>query len=166
MMELFKTMTILFFVVVAFVDASWTTTSATVAADTDVTATAAAVVPPPPITINCQTCPTGYYDGCNVCGCGSATTAAGGTTIISTGVCTFRYCANPGTPSCHDKPQEPKPKPPNPTPTPPFITDFCRVCSKGYWDGCNNCLCKPGRFGACTKRACPPGVRLSQPECF
>jgi hypothetical protein len=143
-MEIFKTMTILFFFVVAFADASWTTTSAIAGTDT----TAAAVVPPP-VTINCQICPTGYYDGCNVCGCGNSATTTGGMTIV--GFCTRRFCASPGTAYCHDTP-----KPPNPAPTPPVITDYCRICPKGYWDGCNSCLCKHGRLGACTKRACPP----------
>jgi hypothetical protein len=142
MMEIFKTMTILFFFVVAFADASWTTTSATAGTD----ATAAAVVPP--VTINCQFCPTGYYDGCNVCGCGNSATTTGGMTIA--GVCTRRFCASRGMAYCHDTP-----KPPNPAPTPPAITDYCRICPKGYWDGCNSCLCKHGRLSACTKLACP-----------
>lgn len=42
----------------------------------------------------------------------------------------------------------------------------CKDCPCGYFDGCNNCGCRPGAtgFGICTKRSCAPASILP-PKC-
>jgi hypothetical protein len=158
MMKLFQTMTktiLLFFFVTALV-------SVAVAQDmgeAEAAARSSSIIGGGG-SINCQTCRTGYYDGCNVCSC-----KGNGLGLTKPGLCTRRYCAYPTTAYCNDK-MVPAPAPTVPAPT-FIIPDSCRVCAKGYTDGCNDCLCHHGRLTGCTKKACPPGiVRLQRPECF
>jgi hypothetical protein len=105
----------------------------------------------PPAMIGCQTCPYGFYDGCNTCGCAG--------TRVS--FCTLRYCsrAMTGTPKCNSRP-----KPPQPALLPSNVD--CRTCPQGYFDGCNECLCGADdtTTGACTKRACPT-IPMAPPKC-
>lgn len=48
---------------------------------------AAAVVAP---AVSCETCPSGFFDGCNQCTCGPSGAA-----------CTYMFCATPTTPKCN-----------------------------------------------------------------
>jgi hypothetical protein len=165
MMKLFKTMTktiLFFFFVTALVS---------VAAALDIDEAEAAARSSSIMSggggnssINCQTCRTGYYDGCNVCSC-----KGNGLSLTKPGLCTRRYCAYPTMAYCNDKmvPTPPAPAPTVPAPTFNIPENSCRVCAKGYTDGCNDCLCHHGRLTGCTKKACPAGVvRLQRPECF
>jgi hypothetical protein len=120
--------------------------------------------PPPPPTnpapsptrateISCRTCPNGFDDGCNNCGC-----STDGATF-----CTQRYCFTRGTPKCNPSAAT--------TAAASLVEEDsttsvdCRVCPNGYFDGCNDCACGANDVaGSCTKRACPDG-NISPPQC-
>ena len=100
-----------------------------------------------PSTVNCLTCPYGFYDGCNICGCTKNSGA-----FPKTLACTKRYCSKDayGAPSCNNK-------------SPPVTAVNCLSCPHGYFDGCNMCGCA-GTRSYCTSRYCTNKMK-GKPEC-
>jgi hypothetical protein len=141
----------------------------------------APIRPPSAQSVNCQVCPTGFYDGCNTCGC-----REGFTTFCSTQTCTtYRTatCTN-GIVGPVPVPRPipvpvpmpvpvPVPRPvvvPAPVPTRIASTNIftCQTCPSGYYDGCNTCSCDPSGRATCSAFTCPtyngpPSCRLPWP---
>jgi hypothetical protein len=87
-------------------------------------------------TINCSTCPGGYFDGCNICSC-----------IAGQAVCTRNTCGTYVAASSCRNPGQPRTS----------LAINCRTCPNGYYDGCNTCSCRGGTStttAVCTLRAC------------
>jgi hypothetical protein len=95
----------------------------------------------PPPAYDCQTCPGGFYDGCNNCGC-----VAGNPMPF----CTLKFCppeAELDPPECYPRDYD------------------CDMCPGGFFDGCNTCACmddNPVPF--CTLIACAID-NLEPPRC-
>lgn len=118
--------------------------------------------------LDCETCPFGFFDGCNNCGCGKEGIA----------FCTKRACSpfDLAEPRCNPEPVAcPKDlkvcldgstvsRDPNNDceflPCPPVS---CKVCPFGYNDGCNDCQCDEDGNASCTERFC---LVQGEPSCF
>jgi hypothetical protein len=141
MIQLFKTTTILFFFCCCAAFSS-VAASSTTPANPWLT-----ILQVPSTTVSCFTCPYGFYDGCNICGCTNHSGA-----FPKTLACTKRYCAKDayGAPSCNNKP-------------PPITAVNCLSCPYGYFDGCNMCGCT-GTRSNCTTRYCTNKMK-GKPQC-
>jgi hypothetical protein len=135
----------------------------------------APTIPASAQSVNCQVCPTGFYDGCNTCGC-----REGFTTF-----CSFQTCSTYRTATCSNVsggtapvprpipvpvnvPVQPRPvtapmTAPVPTPTLAGTGRLtCGTCPSGYYDGCNTCTCDQSGRATCTGFTCRT---LGQPAC-